>query len=263
VLEQLVVNLVAQFRAKLGTPNEWISPDAPLRRMDAKQLKSVNQLVPWKTYSLDHLGRRVGRQSSFLKRADAQVIHDERINNLNSIVELKGATVTEFGCLEGFHTIQLAELQGQVTGVDARIENLVKTHLRSLVYGHSVKTILIDLDDMSQLQSEKVKSAICCDVLVHIGVLYHLTNPIKHLELVLPTVRRAILLDTHHSNTSNQIYVREFGRHDIYSGMSDSSLWLSKDEILQILRANSFEIRSLTFREETNGPRLSLVAIRT
>ena len=36
-----------------------------------------------------------------------------------------------------------------------------------------------------------------CDVMHHVGVLYHLRDPVAHLAAALPQVSTALMLDTH------------------------------------------------------------------
>lgn len=250
--------------AKIHQPEEddlaVVAPNAPLRRLSSRELDSLNRSLPWETVTLDHLGRAVGRAQRLRKRRDPESFTDWRIAKLDDLVGLNGKRVTELGCLEGKHSIILSSLGADVLGVDVRPVNLAKSHLRASLYGHQISTYLCDLDNLEFLEADGVKNLLSCDVLVHIGVLYHLTNPSEHLRQMVRLSRKAILLDTHVSD--RPIAVNEFGFTDIYSGISPKSLWITLKEIAEILEESDFECVLLDKRQELNGDRITIVAQR-
>ena len=135
------------------------------------------------------------------------------------------------------------------------VENVVKTVVRCNFYGQHPQAMVVDVDDQEQL------AAMDADICFHVGVLYHLADPVRHLRSLLPLVRRAILLDTHiayadecDGEDSDDGYAYrykvagEFGRGDPFSGMSAHSRWLQLSTIREILvrdTSRSFTSRSV------------------
>lgn len=233
-------------------------------------LERLNTLLPWAAFTLDRRGRRIGRAHSAKKRAAPQAIPDPRIEELDRRYGLRGKRVLEIGCFEGIHTIALARFGADVTAVDSRIENVAKTAVRCAVYGVPARLRVWDVElpppeDLS-LQ---------CDLLHHVGVLYHLADPVAHFASLLPHVGKGLLLDTHIAapDALTASYVcagktysywpyREHGRQDPFSGMRDHAKWLPEATLLDLLRQAGFEADEVRLRQERNGLRALVHARR-
>ena len=220
------------------------------------QLSLINEQLDWHAFTVDGRGRRIGRIHNHLKRGEPQPIRDRRIDLLASHINLRDAKVHEYGCFEGIHSLALLEKGAHLTGVDARPINLAKTSLRISLYGQHAQLLLADLDDLSQLQVLTDAGRLQCDVLVHIGVLYHLANPVEHLRTVLPSVGNALLIDTHVS-TTGETTKTEFGIRDPFSGTGVTSKWITQESIGKVCLEAGFRSRLHSeLREERNGLRL-------
>jgi tRNA (mo5U34)-methyltransferase len=196
---------------------------------------------------------------------------DPRIVALNAKCQLRGRRVLELGCFEGIHTAALCALGASVTAIDARIENVVKTIVRCAMFGHAPTVFVCDLEDAVQCSLLPE-----VDVLHHVGVLYHLTDPVGHLRLVAPLVGHAIMLDTHFAADpdvnavyeSNGVAYRfrrhvEGGRPEVFSGMRDHAKWLRLDDIVGLLTQLGFDDVEIVDRQNMrNGPRVLLHALR-
>ena len=113
------------------------------------------------------------------------------------------------------------------------------------------------------------------DLVFHCGVLYHLLNPAEHI-LALGRVAKHIFLDTHVARDEPRIeerrvgdtvylgaYHDEGGRADPFSGRDPSAFWLTQESLLDLLSRTGFPAQNIwKVREERNGPRISLVALR-
>jgi tRNA (mo5U34)-methyltransferase len=117
--------------------------------------------------------------------------------------------------------------------------------------------------------------SIDCDVLHHIGVLYHLLDPIAHLETVLPHVRRALLIDTHYAPEAQATEVysaagrefafrayREKDLSDPFSGMYSFARWLLLPDLIDFLKSRGFSQVEARDRRERNGLRVAIYAER-
>jgi tRNA (mo5U34)-methyltransferase len=141
-----------------------------------EELKALNRILEWSCFTADGAGRRFGRRAWAGKRETPQPIPDPRIVLLNQKIPLAGLHVLEVGCFEGVHTIGLSRFAGKVTAVDARIENVVKTMVRCGFFEctpHVFKCDLEKAEDAARLPQ--------ADVLHHVGVFYHLVDPVAHL----------------------------------------------------------------------------------
>jgi len=244
---------------------EWVDT------LSDDDLSRLNELLDWQCFTADSQGRRFGGAAWQGKRAEPQVIPDQRIVLLNKHFDLSDKHVLEMGCFEGIHTLGLAQFSRQVTAIDARIENVVKTIVRCSFFGFTPCVFKCDVE-REPLPIKWLSS----DILHHVGVLYHLKDPVTHLLRISQYVRLGLMLDTHYcrDEQADQTYevgqrsyrYREYteqGLTDPFSGMHEHAKWLRQDDIIALLRQTGFEqVDVIETREERNGPRLLLIAKR-
>jgi glycosyltransferase involved in cell wall biosynthesis len=240
-------------------------------RLSDDDLRALNKLLPWRCFTIDAHGRRFGDIAWRGKRGVPQIVPDARIVALHRAFDLTGKHVLEIGCFEGVHTTALCRFAGRVTAVDSRIENVVKTTVRAAMFGCRPEVDVCDVEnpaDVARLPE--------VDVLHHVGVLYHLKDPVGHLRNLLPRVRQGLLLDTHvapadsarHSyetgGTKHRYHLhKEGGKADVFSGMYDHAKWLLLEDLEAVLRALGFgSIDVIEVRDERNGPRARIHAAR-
>lgn len=241
----------------------------PLTDSDMVEL---NNLLPWSCFVVDAYGRRFGKPAWTGKRCDPQIIPDPRIVLLHEHFDLADKHVLEVGCFEGIHTVGLSMLARKVTAIDARIENVVKTIVRSAMFGFTPTVFKHNLEE-SPIAPE-VPSA---DVMLHMGVLYHLRDPVTHLLGLGRFVRLGLLLDTHYclESEASETYevmdksyryraCKEHGRRDVFSGMYDHSKWLTLEDMRGLLVQSGFsDVTIVETRQERNGPRALILAKRS
>lgn len=235
------------------------------------ELEELNGLLRWHCFTADAHGRRFGRRSAPGKRDTPQAIPDPRIRQMDERFGLAGKSVLEVGCFEGVHTIGLMRHGAQVTAIDSRVENVVKTIVRCAMFDCHPLVFKCDVEveaDHARLPS--------VDLLHHVGVLYHLADPVTHLERLCAQVRSGLMLDTHYAEPeqATQSYAvggrniryhhyREGGRGEVFSGMYDHAKWLTLETISEVLRNAGFDrIDIVEKRAERNGPRVMLFAER-
>lgn len=235
-------------------------------------LEKLNRLLPWMCFTVDEKGRKLGNMAWEGKRSKPEIIPDERIVKLNALFNLSNKTVLEFGCFEGIHTIGLAHFASEVYAVDSRVENVLKTLVRSNLLGLKPSVGVADLENNEDFNRLPV-----ADILHHVGVFYHLKDPVEHLLKLNKVVRNGILLDTHYATdemaeekllyegeTYRYYTYREGGIKDVFSGMYDHSKWLLLDDIIRILKGLGFcEILVYKNEIQRNGPRVTLYASKT
>lgn len=245
-----------------------------IEALSDQELEYLNELLPWASFIEDSRGRRFGRAYSEKKRNKPQSIPDRRITLLNHRYDLSDKSVLELGCFEGNHTVALAGFAKKVIGVDARIENVIKTLVRLWACGLEKNSDLFlwnvekEPEDASRLE---------CDILHHVGVLYHLMDPVCHLDFLLPRVRKAVMLDTHVATRENATKRYESegrifcyresgepgGREVPFSGIYDHAKWLLEEDLEKILKENGFsKVEVEERRDERNGLRVLIFAER-
>lgn len=231
-----------------------------------KDLAVLNAMLPWMCFTQDSKNRKLGKQAWEGKRSTNQEIPDLRIIQLNNLVDLCNKKILEVGCFEGVHTTGLMHYSENVYAVDVRIENVIKTLARCTAYNIFPKVFMINVENDEYLNSLEE-----FEILHHVGVLYHLFDPVNHLNIILKKIKNAILLDTHYSTIESSTHVdhsgyvykeyQELGYYDVFSGINKSSKWLTKMHILELLKNNGFKtIDILSDRLERNGDRITLVA---
>jgi tRNA (mo5U34)-methyltransferase len=259
--------LAAQTRILLG------DAAGPAAELSPSALGELNQLLPWAAMTADVHGRVIGAPWSGAKRNLVQAIIEKRQIAFNKAFPLAGKRVAEFGCFEGIHTLGLLVLGASVTAIDGRMENVLKTLARVWAYGRRCEVAHWNFEEAppAALPGE-------WDVLHHIGVLYHLSDPIGHLEQILPRTREALLLDTQTATDAAEArksYVaggREFrfrGKKepdaDIapFAGLCDVARYLLPEELADWIRSQGFpDTRIVGDRVERKGRRVTIWAFR-
>lgn len=234
-------------------------------------LRLLNGLLPWRCFTLDAHGREFGVRASNTKRNVPQTIPDRRIVELDRRFPLAGRSVLEVGCFEGVHTIALAQRAREVIAIDSRIENVVKTVVRTWSFGLHATCFKCDVERAADFALVPE-----VDVTHHVGVLYHLTDPVGHLAKLLPRTRHFLMLDTHVAGEGEAKatytvggrsypyrHFTEGGRADAFSGMSDHAKWLPLDVLVGVIREAGFtDVDVAELRAERNGPRTLIFARR-
>lgn len=236
-----------------------------------EDLARLNDMLPWKCFTADSSGRRFGSAAWKGKRDTPQQIPDQRIAEMDRLFDLQNRSVLEVGCFEGIHTIGIAQCGAKVYAIDSRIENVVKTMVRTSMFGYTPQVFVSNLEEESD-----VARLPTVDFVHHVGVLYHLKDPVSHLLKLANIAKDGLLLDTHYatSEMANSCYVingreyryfsyREKGRNEVFSGMYDHAKWLLLDDIKEILTQIGFsDIRVSKDFHQRNGPRVTLFAAR-
>lgn len=105
---------------------------------------------------------------------------------------LRGKRILDIACNSGFWSIQCALLGAEVVGFDGRAELIQQANLmKSIVGADKVEFRVLDFWDMSPQALSGT-----FDVVLNLGILYHLNDPLKALELTKSMAREYILLDT-------------------------------------------------------------------
>ena len=247
-------------------------PTPVIEYLSNEELNRLNDLLPWMSFTVDTQGRRFGAPARANKRNTPEVIPDRRITQLDHLFNLADKSILEVGCLEGSHTIGLCQFAKQVYAIDSRIENVVKSIVRSNLFGYQpiIQPCNVEIAEEFNRLPE-------VDIIHHVGVLYHLQDPVNHLKACARKCRTGLLLDTHYAtrdmanatiNLDGKDYpyfkYREGGRDEIFSGMYDHAKWLLLDDLVRLLKESGFNQVVVASNEmQRNGPRVSIYAAKS
>jgi SAM-dependent methyltransferase len=174
--------------------------------------------------------------------------------------DLRGVRAADLGCLEGGFSLALAQRGAEVTGIEARRRNLEKAMLLRDHFG--LPNLQFQLGDVKDFGGG---GAAPFDVVLALGILYHLDKPAEWLRQVAAATRRVLVLETHFAPADDATLARidprlklspletrdeggwpvegrwfhEFGKDadreaQLWASYSNfSSFWLTKKSLLQ------------------------------
>lgn len=260
-------------KAAASTRKAFAGRTPPISQFSDDEMAHLNALLPWAAMTADDRGRVLGRPWSATKRAKVHAFTEKRIRAFDDVYPLAGRHVAEFGCFEGIYTLAMILRGAQVTAIDGRVENVLKTLARLWAYGETADVVLWNVE-------HAVPAAMPADwdVLHHFGVLYHLSDPIGHLDEILPRTRGALLLDTHVVDEADQASLTyQVGGRDVryrmkpepnaakapFAGMKDHAKYLVLEDLIDHIAAHGFtDVRVVSDRMERHGRRVTVWAFR-
>jgi tRNA (mo5U34)-methyltransferase len=102
--------------------------------------------------------------------------------------DLKGKSVLDIGCNAGFYSFEMARRgAARVVGIDSDRRYLAQARLASEVYGISLELRELDVYRVTELREQ-------FDVVLFMGVLYHLRHPLLALDRIHDHVARDLLV---------------------------------------------------------------------
>ncbi len=237
--------------------------------MTNQQLADFQAALDWKTGMELPDGRILGVSG---KRGKVTQGLDPRVGAVLDRFDPGGKTIVEFGACEGIHTVQLAGICKQVVGLEVRPRNIACALTRLFIHG--VGNARLEMRDVRDIP----ESLGTFDIAFHVGVLYHLTDPVTHLARVAE-IAPDLILDTHYASLelpwpsmslcrAGRSYegrrYQEFGWNEVFSGVEECSCWLLREDLLRLLGDVGYDqVEVLDDRRERNGPRFTVMARQT
>jgi hypothetical protein len=200
---------------------------------------------------------------------------------------LEDKSVLELGPLEAGHTIHLERLGAKVTAIEANRLAFLRCLVVKEIVGLKRATFLLG-DFIKWLEN----TAATYDLIVASGVLYHMSDPLRLLDLIskranavflwthyasdeampIGDPRRAVLAEQPRIVAFNgvpaRLYQRTYAsaeiRPEYCGGMADDHSWMHRDDILAALK--SLKYTDIRVAQDTpnhvNGPAFSVFARR-
>ncbi len=187
-----------------------------MRARWAEWQRGIQRLAPWKT------GWWFG-DKYFGGPFDA--MHDPRVVMAREAFGFP-ERVLELGSLEGGHTTAISRWAQEVVGIEGRESNAAKA--RWILQQHGASNASVMVGDLEQMRLADLGQF---DLVFCVGVLYHMTEPLKLIAACADAAPN-LFLWTHVSKGPERETYQEFGLDDPLSGLSDTSLWLPRAELL-------------------------------
>lgn len=217
----------------------------------------------------------------------ADLFNDQRMILLNNHYSLAGKNVLELGPLEAGHTFMVHEMGAQnIVGVEANSRALLKCLVVKELY-HLNNANFILGDAMEYLRNCKEHF----EITIASGILYHSTSPPEFIENCCKVSDRVFVwthyynpaimddydnlkgkcntkLEVHYRNkvlTAMQFdYLSSLEWSGFCGGLSPFSIWLKKEDTLQIFEENGMKNIKIFFDDETHpsGPNICFIAER-
>jgi 2-polyprenyl-3-methyl-5-hydroxy-6-metoxy-1,4-benzoquinol methylase len=243
------------------------------------QIEKLNSLLPWSTL-VSYGGTLQGAPWDNKKRSSVHRIPDTHIEELRPRIE--GKRILEIGCHEGVYTLGLAKYAKSVVALDGRVDNIIKTLVRVWLANKlgAIQVVCMDLEELNVPRLAKADGeGYVFDLIHHNGVLYHLSNPLAHLDNILDNnPSRVLFLDTHvagemqcedayhHDGITYNVhkYAEPASRtYSPFAGITTESTWLRVDDLVNYLCKKGFAtIEQKAIREERNGLRCRIICKR-
>ena len=192
---------------------------------------------------------------------------------------LDGMDILELGPLEAGHTYSLEQLGANVTAVEANCEAYLKCLLvKELLEFKRVKFLLGDFSGFLQETDRTF------DIIFASGVLYHMTEPLKLIELIGKRTKKCFIWShyfdaTHYPGPkrtprSVEFAGRQFTHHELpypdmesgkfWGGNKPVASWLGREDMLGAFKAAGFDQVEVIQEQLTHphGASMMLVAKR-
>jgi SAM-dependent methyltransferase len=245
-------------------------------------LERLNTLLPWAQLVDHQADLPVGSWWSDAKAQPSPLDPDHAVDVLTQRLDLHGMRVLDIGCLEGLQAIGLAKAGARVWAIDARIENVVKTLVRTWLAGVEDKVRVECLDVQGCKLSDRLTelgAPSSFDLVHHSAVLNHLMQPVEHLTACAAVCSHLFYLNTMVADCSDDLAdeqvsmdgltlalvrrVESQSPHVPFGGLQAESRWLTRDSLERLLRHLGFRgIQEFRLRKEGLGLRALLLASR-
>jgi len=198
-------------------------------------------------------------------------VDEPRIKAFLNRISINGFRVLDIGCLEGLHSMLLeANGANEIIGVEGRAENFLRCLVIKNLFDLDKCTFLHgDISDILPIFSKPF------DLVVALGILYHLENPVKIIFRSGQLASR-ILGWTHYAtetcpkkgNFDTITYCGKTykGKYTIehvmnrLSGLSNKVFWLSEDDLLKAVEDAGFKkITVINKEKHAHGPAITFL----
>lgn len=213
----------------------------------------------------------------------AGLFNDSRIHWADQQLSFEGKTILELGPLEGAHSCMIQQLRAEsIIAIEANTRAFLKCLCIKEIF--ALNRVQFKLGSFIPY----LKSCKKFDIIIASGVLYHMTEPLKLLELLVARSNR-IFLWTHYFDEhlissrsdrdafapmaeidgssyrgSKKLYPEAALSWSGFSGGTDSyAIWLERESLLRFFSDRGYAVSTAFDQiDHVNGPALALCAVR-
>jgi hypothetical protein len=211
--------------------------------------------------------------------ADQPLVHDqlETIYELNNHLPLAGKQILELGPLEGANTKQMLDLGAtSVTAIESNRESFVKCLIaQNELSLTSVHFIFGDCNYV--LEQEDFQKSRRFDICVASGILYHMENPLRTIDLIT-RVSTVVYVWSHVASDrspagewltfcdeAGHIYrgrKNEYRQSDALGGIGCFAVWLTPESLCQAFVDRGFHLQMLGTLQNYKGDAIKFIATK-
>ena len=197
---------------------------------------------------------------------------------LDQSISFAGKRVLEIGPFEAGNSKQMLDLgAASVTGIEANPEAYLKCALVKNEFRLDNFEIVFG-DCNSVLSDIEFRTTQRFDICVAAGVLYHMHDPLRTIDLLCATapvlyVRTHVASDampedaewTNHVDADNRSYrVKEnlYGGQNHWGGVAQSAFWLGGDDLIRAFEQRGFNLSEIVHEHGIRGDAMAFVATR-
>jgi SAM-dependent methyltransferase len=150
--------------------------------------------------------------------------------------------IADLGCLEGGYAAAFAQAGYEVTGFEARRENILCCeYVAEQLNLPNLRFVQADVRDVFGAGNEW-DAVFCC------GLLYHLDNPVALLNQIGQSACRLLIVQTHYStrpdaeHEGHRGHWYSEGRGRWESWQNERSFWLTRKDLMAAIRDAGFDL---------------------
>jgi hypothetical protein len=223
-----------------------------------------------------------------LEAGPALLFEDERLSwAIEQFEGVAGKRILELGPLEGGHSYMLEKAgASEIVSIEANVRAFLKCLITKELY--HLKNVTFKCGDFLHFLRNTDQQF---DVGIACGVLYHMLNPVELIALLAGKVQQVFIWTHYHDPEvvqRNPVMARRFRRTSTCSfnglnvtgycqdyndalkwsgfcgGSAESSVWLTREDILKCVEHFGFRITGVSFetKDHQNGPCFAFTAER-
>jgi SAM-dependent methyltransferase len=200
-----------------------------------------------------------------LRTGQVALFDDRRIAWLAARLPLSGLKVLELGALEGGHTWSLARAGAVVHSIEGQPTAFLRALLAAAYLGIEARFTPGDFREYLRTSSDRY------DLVLASGVLYHQPDPPQLVRGIARVTDRVFIWTHYDEGPGERVelgrwhgYRHRYGPRepDYCGGLEDSSVWMPREQILDLLAHNGFRTEVVADTATSNGPALTVYGER-
>jgi hypothetical protein len=245
--------------------SEWRSSFA-----SADDAKNAFAIFPHWVTGFQRGGAQYGAASPLVSDQDARIVA------FDELAPVRGQRVVELGPLEGGHSKQLLDLgASEVVAIESNPEAFLKCLVMKEALG--IERLKFLFGDANAVLARYLEQGTTFDVCSAVGVLYHMLDPLKMIELIT-RIAQVTYVWTHVASDvkpegewtkltdrlgrSYDGRVNHYPRKAHLGGIESRAIWLTEESLIAAFRNFGHEVQMIEKGAHPNGAQVLFVSRR-